>query len=188
MFCHTTIICRVCIPDIRRFAVSAVEDARKTPVRVIPTEFGPLPGQTVEQIVSLAVEILRHVRYIDVEATFDSLCNLYLETESDVERETLLQLAEDLSKYELRVWNEVGPLVQSTLVDKFKMLEIDLLGPLKPILLRCLAEILKSEVRGISFTYEVANIQTGPDPNERCTRTCSKQTQLVYSSNFIEQL
>ena len=148
-------------PDIRRSVVGAVEDARKTPMRAIPTEFGPLPGQTVEQIVSLAVDILRYIRYIDVEATFDSLCDLYLETESDVERETLLQLAEDLSKYELRVWNEVGPLVQSTLVDKFKMLEIDLLGPLKPILLRCLAEILKPEVRGISFTYEVAKIQTG---------------------------
>ena len=148
-------------PDIRRSVIGAVEDARKTPMRAIPTEFGPLPGQTVEQIVSLAVDILRYIRYIDVEATFDSLCDLYLETESDVERETLLQLAEDLSKYELRVWNEVGPLVQSTLVDKFKMLDIDLLGPLKPILLRCLAEILKPEVRGISFTYEVANIQTG---------------------------
>ena len=149
-------------PDIRRFAVSAVEDARKTPVRVIPTEFGPLPGQTVEQIVSLAVEILRHVRYIDVEATFDSLCELYLKSESDIEREQLFQLAEDLSKYELSVWKQAGPFVQSILVDKFKNLDDECLEPLKPILLKCLAEILKPEVRGISFTYEVANIQTGP--------------------------
>ena len=149
-------------PDIRRSVVGAVEDARKTPVRVIPTEFGPIPGQTVEQIVSLAVDILRYVRYIDVEATFDSLCDLYLKAESDVERESLLQLAEDLSKYELSVWNRAGPFVQSILVDKIKKLDDELLEPHKPILIRCLAEILKPEVRGISFADKVATIQTGP--------------------------
>ena len=62
--------------EVRSAVVTAVKQARETPMRPIETPFGEDPGHTVEQIVSVAANILDRLRYLNeeaVEATFDAI-------------------------------------------------------------------------------------------------------------------
>ena len=157
-------------PDIRVQVVATVKEARKTPTQAVETPFGDLPGHTVEEIVDVAAGILEHLRYVNIEATFDAICELFPGAATDEERNRLLPLAERLSKHELNVWKEAGPLVQSILVERIRSLDDELLAPLSPVLLRVLDEVLKSEVTGTSSTYESVTFHTGAvHPSEMLT-------------------
>jgi hypothetical protein len=148
-------------PDVRASVIAAVKEARKTPTRPIETPFGALSGHSVEQIVDIAADILEKLRYVDVEAAFDTICELFPGAQSDEERKRLLQLAEHLSKHELEVWKQAGPLVQSILVKKIQDLDDELLDSLRPVLFKVLAEVLKPEVTGTSSTYKSVTFHTG---------------------------
>jgi ppGpp synthetase/RelA/SpoT-type nucleotidyltranferase len=50
-------------PEIRSAVVSAIKQARETPMRPIDTPFGALPGYTVEQVMSVAINILNQLRH-----------------------------------------------------------------------------------------------------------------------------
>ena len=105
--------------EIRSAVVSAVKQARETPTRPIETPFGAHPGYNLEQIVGVAADILDRLRYINeeaIEATFEAICELFSGTKSDEERNRLLLLTENLSKNNLDIWKQAGPLVQHLLV------------------------------------------------------------------------
>ena len=64
-------------PEIKEQLVAAVKAARLTRPRPIETPFGNLPGITVERIVDVVADILTHLRYVDIELTFDVLRELF---------------------------------------------------------------------------------------------------------------
>lgn len=149
-------------PEIRVRIVAAVRDARETPARAIETPFGEMSGHTVDQVVGTAANILDRLRYIDVEATFDAICELFPGAQSGAETKRLLQSAGRLSAHERAVWEQAGPAVQSTLVRKVLDLDDELLGPLAPVLLEILTQVLKPVVTGTSSTYKSVTFYTGP--------------------------
>jgi hypothetical protein len=57
---------------------------------MIETPFGNYPGATAERVVEVAAEILRHLRYVRIETTFDAICELFPGAQSDGERKHLL--------------------------------------------------------------------------------------------------
>ena len=77
-------------PEIKEQLVAVVQAARMTKARPIETPFGNIDGITVERIVEIVSDILTYLRYVDVEATFDAVCELFPDTQSDEERKHLL--------------------------------------------------------------------------------------------------
>jgi len=150
--------------EIRSVVVSAVKEARKTPTRTIETPFGSLPGHTVEDILDIATDILNQLRYLGVEAveaTFDAICELYADATSDTERQCLLKSANNLSKHELNVWKEAGPLVQQLLIERIRSLNTETLVLCKPVVMEVLGQVLQPKVEGTSSTYDTLTIHTG---------------------------
>ena len=150
--------------EIRSAVVSAVKEARKTPTRKIETPFGTLPGHTAEDILDIATDILNRLRYLGVEAveaTFDAICELYPDANSDAERQCLLKSAKNLSKHELNVWKEAGPLVQQILVERISRLNAEILSLSKPVVMEVIGQVLQPEVEGTSSTYDTLTIHTG---------------------------
>ena len=148
-------------PEIKEQLVAAVKVARLTRPRPIETPFGNLPGITVERIVDVVADILTHLRYVDVELTFDALCELFPGAQSGEERKHLLGLAQRLSQHDLDVWKQAGPHVQTVLVQKIGTMDRSNIGPLRPLLLEVLGEALKSEVHGTSSTYKTITLNRG---------------------------
>ena len=151
--------------EIRSAVVSAIKQARETPMRPIDnTPFDALPGYTVEQIMRLADAILDRLRYVNeeaVEATFDAICELFPGTKSNEERRLLLQSAKNLSEHELDVWKQVGPLVQHLLVERIRRIDIGTLASIKPVIMEILGQVLQPEVEGTSSTYKTLTIHRG---------------------------
>jgi hypothetical protein len=64
-------------PEIRRALETAVQAARNTETKPIESPFGNLTGKTSKDVTLAAVGILNTLRYVDIEATFRSLIDIY---------------------------------------------------------------------------------------------------------------
>jgi ppGpp synthetase/RelA/SpoT-type nucleotidyltranferase len=63
--------------EIKGQLVAGVPAARLTKLRPIETPFGSYPGITVDRIVGAVADILTQLRYVDIEGTFDAICELF---------------------------------------------------------------------------------------------------------------
>jgi ppGpp synthetase/RelA/SpoT-type nucleotidyltranferase len=169
-------------PEIKEQLVAAVKAARLMRQRPIETPFGNLPGITVERIVDVVADILTHLRYVDIELTFDALCQLFPDAQGDEERKHLLGLAQRLSQHDLDVWKQAGPYVQTVLVQKIGTMDRSNIGPLRPLLLEILGEALKSEVHGTSSTYKTITLNRGSAvPSGALARMRKEAIELLIS-------
>ena len=148
-------------PEIKEQFVAAVKAARQTKQRPIETPFGNIPEVTVERIVEIVADILNHLRYIDIEITFDALCELFPGARSDEERKLIFGAAERLAQHNLDVWKAAGPYVQTVLVQKIDRMDRTIIGPLRPLLMEMLGEVLKPEVQGTTSTYKSITLHRG---------------------------
>lgn len=173
--------------EIRSAVVFAVKEARKTPTRTIESPFGSMPGPTVEDILNIATDILNQLRYLGVEAveaTFDAICELYQDANSDAERQCLLKSSKNLSKHELNVWKEAGPLVQQILVERIHRLNAETLALCKPVVMEVLGQVLQPEVEGTSSTYDTLTIHTGAvTPSDMLT--CMRSNAIEFLETFF---
>jgi hypothetical protein len=136
--------------EIRRAIVQAVKQARKVETRPIETPYGELSGKSVEDVVEIAADIIDDLRYQDVDATFDAICDLYGNAESDAERERWIRSAETLAEHNLFVWRQVGPDIQARLVDRIGALPDDASLAVRPVLIAMLHKVLETKVTGTS--------------------------------------
>ena len=148
-------------PEIKDQLVAAIKAARVTKVRALETPFGNLPGATPDRVVEIATEILRHLRYVSIEITFDAICELFPGAQTEQERKYLLQLTEKLTEHNLDVWKQVGPAVQTIVLQQVRNLPKEQRDPLRPILHEALGQMLATEVGGMSSTYNTMTLHRG---------------------------
>lgn len=169
--------------EIRLAVVSAIKQARITPTNPIDTPFEPLRGRTSEDIVELGADVLDQLRYVGVdavEATFDALCQLFREAESEKERHRLLASARNLAKHEMHVWNKAGPIVQQVVIQRIRQLDGTIDPLCRPIIVAMLEEILEPEIEGTTSTHDAITIRTGAvSPSEDVIGIRSKAIDLL---------
>ena len=148
-------------PEVKEQIVAAVKEGRKAKPRPIETPIGSYPGVTIERVVEVAADIFAQLRYVDIETTFDAVCDLFPGAQSDEERKHLLQVAERLAQHNMDAWKQVGPLVQTVLVQSIRKRAESNVDPLRPVLLEVLGEALGTEIRGTSSTYNTVTLHSG---------------------------
>jgi len=148
-------------PEIRSAMIDTVSKARATRTQTIETPFGDLPGKTSEDVAEIAADILERLRYVDVVATFDTLCELYPGSQSDEEERRWLLLAERLAHHELEIWKQAGPIVQSLLVERIAALDDNSSTELRPVIVELLRCVLEPEISGTTSTYNTVTWHQG---------------------------
>lgn len=148
-------------PEIRSALVASVHEARATQPRPIETPLGNLPAKTASDVAEIVADILERLRYVDVEATFDSICEVYPGAQTDEERQRWLRVAQRLGHHELEIWKQAGPIVQSLLVERIGALGDDKLRQLRPVVVEILEQVLEPEVSGTSSTYNTVTFHRG---------------------------
>jgi ppGpp synthetase/RelA/SpoT-type nucleotidyltranferase len=167
-------------PEIKEQLVAAVKAARLTKPRPFETPFGSYPGITVDRIVDVVGDILTYLRYVDIEMTFDAICELFPDAQSDEERKHLLGVAERLARHNRDVWKQAGPYVQTALVQKVRKIDKTKIDRLRPVLLEVLGEALKSEVHGVSSTYKSVTLRQGSAvPSDALVRMRAEAIDLL---------
>jgi ppGpp synthetase/RelA/SpoT-type nucleotidyltranferase len=138
-----------------------VSAARLSPVVPISTEFGKLPGHEADDIERQASECIEYLQYLDVEKTFDTVCDLYLGAQTEISRGTWANLIESLAKHDLGVWKQAGPAVQDRLVRQVKGWLPDRRQSLRSVLVGFFRAVLSSEVTGTSSTHDTVTFHKG---------------------------
>jgi ppGpp synthetase/RelA/SpoT-type nucleotidyltranferase len=147
--------------EVRQAVVAAVLQAYMTEPRPIETPFASLPGESVETVLKIAADILDYLCYFDVESTFEGICILFALAPNDKVRKRLLSSAESLSKHQLDIWKEAGPVVQLRLVEHVQRMNPPEIAPVRPVVMKVLGEVLKSELSGSSATYNAVTFHRG---------------------------
>jgi ppGpp synthetase/RelA/SpoT-type nucleotidyltranferase len=151
-------------PELRRALLKAFDDSRNSEVQPIETPFGNLSGNTAEQVTALVVDILDNLRYVDVEGTFQALAHLYQREPDSSQRKEILRAIEQLSGYNLHVWQQVGPGIQMALTNVIHRLSPAERVELGPVLLAVWRQFLDPELRGTSFSADAFTLSSGAVP------------------------
>lgn len=150
--------------DVATTLVDVAKRARTTPVEPIKTVFGSYDGKTSGEVIKVALDIFVMLRYVDVERTFLSFCEL---SESGIDSESekhLLNAAKQLARYDLEVWRQVGPQIQLTLMKVVGDFGPERRGPLRPLLIAVWVEALASDLSGASWSAEAITWSRGALP------------------------
>ena len=150
--------------DLIESLISAVRGARETPAKPINTPFGDLEGKTAVDVARLVVEIFEMLRYVDIERTFDALCQIFRGETDDQIRNQILDTVQHLAKYNLAVWEKVGPEVQSVLVDIVKRMTVEDQESVRPLVVAVWSAALNSEITGTSWKANSVTLSSGSLP------------------------
>lgn len=148
--------------DIVAAAVHAVKRSRTLPARARETPFGNLEGKTSTDVASVAAAIIKDLRFLDVEGTFDTICDLFLTANDDQDRECWIKLADSLAEHNLEVWKQAGPVVQSLLMERIQALTSEQQLALKPVLMAVAQRSLSAELSGTTSSFDTITIHQGP--------------------------
>jgi hypothetical protein len=148
-------------PELSRGLVEAVHAGWKSETRPVASAFGNLQGRTAEEISSVAVDIFDDLRYLDIERTFRCLADVYKAEQNLDQRKHILQVVENLARYNLNIWRQAGPYVQVVLADVMSQLTLEDRAELHPLALTVWRELLGSELRGTEFSADKVAISTG---------------------------
>ena len=148
-------------PQIIERLVEAVTIARATPAAPIETPFGSLPAKSSADIVEGVAGVLETYRYVDVDVTFNALCELFPGAGGEAEHKPLLRAAERLSKHERHVWSSHGPAVQSILIERISGMALDRQRSLLTLLTKMLGEVLSAEVTGTTSSSSSLTLHQG---------------------------
>jgi ppGpp synthetase/RelA/SpoT-type nucleotidyltranferase len=142
----------------------AVKKAKDSPTKPIVTPFGELEGKTAGDVARLVVEIFDRLRYVDIERTFGLLCQIFLEQEDEQTRNQIQNAVENLAKYDPRVWEKVGPVVQSVLVDVVERMTPTDQEAVRPLVVKVWDSVLNSEITGATWRANSVSLSSGSIP------------------------
>ena len=147
--------------DIVAAAVSAVKRSRALPARARQTPFGNLSARTSADVAALASSIIQELRFLNVEGTFATTCDLFLTATDGSEKECWVRLADRLAEHNLDVWKQAGPMVQSLLMDRIHSLAPEEQFALKPVVLVVAQRTLSAELSGTTSSFDTLTLHQG---------------------------
>ena len=99
------------------------------------------------------------IGYLDLEATYAAIRDLFVQTNDPDSRKHLIGLAEKLSAHTLQVWEKYGPIAQTRLAAALKA--EDNLETIAAIAAAICGEILKPDITGTSSSSNTVTFHTG---------------------------
>jgi|SRR6266487_698561 len=151
-------------PEVRRALETAVQAARNTKTKPIEIAFGNLSGKTSQDVAIAAIGILDILRYVDFEATFRSLIDMYKGEQDTKVRKQIVDAIRHIANYDLDVWKRVGPSVQRVVADMIEGFSQDDFHLLRQIVLTVWHELLRSEMDSTSTSADLVTISTSALP------------------------
>lgn len=149
-------------PIVREKLKEAWLHAEDTPVTPLQTPFGDYRGETSDRVTGVIMEIFDQYRYLDVHATYDLICELFVQTKGQASRDQLLKLSESLSAHTLQIWQHYGPAVQIELVARLRS-QPDRQA-IAPVAIKILGEVLKPEITGTTSSSNTMTFHWGSIP------------------------
>ncbi len=141
-----------------------VKAARCTGPVPIEATRGNMEGFLAEAVVSLVFEIIESLRYADPMGTLQLLIDLYRgEPDEDI-RQQAVNIVKKLSEYNIDAYNQVGPMLQTALVDYLAEMDKAEVDSVRPISLAVWTEAIQSDITGTRWKADSVTLSTGALP------------------------
>lgn len=151
-------------PDLSGPLVAVAKVARTSPLEPIKTTFGDMEGRTATAVELMVVEIFDALKYLDVERTFLSLCEIYEKETIEEVRKRILEAINHLAQYDLHVWQQAGPQVQLALSRIIDRMDEGKREVLKPIIIAVWSQLLDSDLTGTTWKDNSVELSSGALP------------------------
>lgn len=148
-------------PDILAALREAASRARKVEPKPISTPYGDLPAKTHVDVLRKIAEIIGNCRYVNPEATLETLFELYADATDEGERKPIVEAAIRLAKHDLAAWRHAGPMVQKMIVEEIDHLDQTECRALRQLLVAILKAVLGTEVSGSTSTSGTITLHSG---------------------------
>ena len=150
------------LPDILDAMREAVERAAATPPVPVETPYGTLPAKTQADVLRRIAKLIEQIRYVDPEAVFETLLDLYGHAPNDEARKPLVEAGERLAQHNIHVWRKYGPAVQTMLVERIDRLGKSERRAALPLLAKMLEAIVGTELSGTSSSSGAVTFHRSP--------------------------
>jgi hypothetical protein len=141
-----------------------VKAARGTERSLIESTNGPMEGFKTDDITKLVVEIIEYLRYVDVVATLQLLIAIYRDESNEDIRRQIVNVVKNLSEYNIDAYNQVGPMIQTALVDHLAGMNDIEVDDIRPIALTIWSEAIQSDITGAKWKADSMVLSTGAVP------------------------
>jgi ppGpp synthetase/RelA/SpoT-type nucleotidyltranferase len=142
----------------------AVKAARATEPVPIETTYGDMDGYKADAVTRLVLEIIDHLRYADVTGTLQLLIDIYQgEPDEDI-RQQILNIVKKLSEYNIKIYNQVGPMLQMALVNYLTQMDDAEVDSIRPIALAVWTEAIQSDITDARWKADSVTLSTGALP------------------------
>jgi ppGpp synthetase/RelA/SpoT-type nucleotidyltranferase len=148
------------INEILQICSRAIERARETAIKQVSTPFGNYPGKEHEEITNVVLEIIEFVRYVNPQAIFAKLCDIYLLSSTDKERQKTVEVVRRLAEHNMSVWKQTGPYIQSFLTKEITDFKDKQLKSLQLIVIEACKETLSPEISGTTSSFNTVTFST----------------------------
>ncbi|MYF01537.1 MAG: RelA/SpoT domain-containing protein [Gammaproteobacteria bacterium] len=146
-------------PDIREKLRKAWLLAERSETERFDGAFSRFGGIEPHQVTAQIAKIVTQCLYIEPAATYALIRDLYMETLSDVSKNQLIKVAEDLAQHNTQVWQLHGPVVQVLLAEELRK-EKDLVS-FAPLALTIANKILEPDVESMTSTSDSVILSQG---------------------------
>ncbi len=140
---------------------AALSSAQQTHVINIDTPYGAIPGKTFKNVLTICLQILNYIQYVNVETIFSCLINLYNLCVDRLEKKLVKDSITKLVKYDIKVLQQAGFYVQDIILTYLEQLDANALSQIKEILMEVGRSILDSSIESVSSDYKSFTIKQG---------------------------
>jgi ppGpp synthetase/RelA/SpoT-type nucleotidyltranferase len=157
--------------SLREPLLATVKAARNTPQKPIETTFGSLDGFKAGTVIEQVVEIISRIRYADVTGVLQLLIDIYRDEPDEGIRRQIENAVKSLAKYNLDAYKQVGPGIQSALVDLLADMDAADLDAIRPIALSVWREAIQSDITGSKWRASSVTLSSGSVPDSEQLRS-----------------
>lgn len=177
--------------EIRDAMVEVIHAGRVCGTKGIETIYGIRQGKSAEDVAGQALEVIDQLRYLGEDAvrlTWRSLCAIFPGASTNRERTRILDSVHRLSRNDLRVWKESGPVVQEVVTQELNALSIDERLTLRPVVIKAIAAMQNLEAESTSFEGDTVTlgrcvVPFSPELESIRTRCFAILRALLLASN-----
>ena len=142
----------------------AIKAARSTEPVPIEITYGTLDGLKADDVTRLVIEIVENLCYFDIIGTLRLLIDIYRDEPNDDILQQILKATKKLAEYNIDAYNQVGPMLQMTLVDQLASMSDTEVDSIRPIALTVWTEAIQTDITGIKWKGDTISWTTGAVP------------------------
>ena len=131
----------------------------------------------------LVVEIVETLCYVDVNGTLQLLIDIYRDEPNTAIQSEIVNAVKHLSEYNIKAYEQVGPMLQMALVDHLAGMSDAELDRIRPIALTVWTEAIQSDITGTKWKADSVVLSTRAVPaSDQLRKVRDKAIQALFAA------